>query len=54
MSIEELIAVAAGSVIDDFKIQELQSRLKEAEEKFEQEAKSKLVDRDFLAKAYSL
>lgn len=54
MSIEELIAEAAGSVIDDSKLDQLQERLKAAEEKFEQEAKSKLVDRDFLSRAYSL
>lgn len=54
MSIEELIAKAASSIIDDSKLDELQDRLKAAEEKFEEEAKSKSVDRDFLSRAYSL
>jgi len=54
MSIEELIAAAAGSVIDDSKLDQLQERLKAAEQKFEEEAKSKFVDREFLSRAYSL
>lgn len=54
MSIEELIAKAASSIINDSKLDELQDRLKAAEEKFEEEAKSKSVNRDFLSRAYSL
>ena len=54
MSIEELIAKAASSIINDSKLDELQDRLKAAEKKFEEEAKSKSVNRDFLSRAYSL
>lgn len=54
MSIEELIADATRSVIDDTKLSELEHRLLAAEEKFEEEAKSKIVSREFLSRAYSL
>lgn len=54
MEIQELIAMAADSVIEERHIEELKSRLIAAEKEFETQARSKTVDRELLARAYSL
>ena len=54
MSIDELIARTRETVVDDEKIAAMEARLEAAERIFEDEARAKSVDEDYLARGYSL
>ena len=54
MSIQELINAAKNRTVSAQEIKIIQERLQEADRMFEEEAKLKSVNHDFLSKAYSL
>ena len=55
MSIVELIALVESTKVDADEIQELNNRLDEAEKEFEEKARQRYADNDFLsARSYSL
>ncbi len=54
MSVDELLAKANATVVDDDMIAAMQARLEAAEKSFEEEALSKSVDEDYLSRGYSL
>lgn len=54
MGIEELIADAKNTVIEERMVQATEARLAEAERQFEEKARSRSVDEAFLSRAYSL
>lgn len=54
MTVAELIAESRARVIDAAKIEALSVRMKEAEEKFEEEARSSAADSELLSRTYSL
>lgn len=49
-----MIARANATVVDDKMIADMQARLEAAERAFEEEAKAKCVNEDYLCLAYSL
>lgn len=54
MTIDEFIAAAEAKVATPDSIEEFAARVKERGEKFEREAKDRMVDEDFLARSYNL
>lgn len=54
MTIAEIIARANATVIDDKKINDLQHRMKLAEEKFEEDSQAAAAHKDFMGRTYSL
>lgn len=54
MNIREMIASAKSTVVDERKAAELRARLEAAERRFEADSKAKAVNKEFLARTYSL
>lgn len=55
MSIDELIALVESTKVDTVEIKALNTRLDEAEKEFEEKARQRYADNDFLsARSYSL
>jgi len=54
MTIAELIAEAKATVIDGKMIDDLEIRMKRAEEKFEEASHAAAAHKDFMSRTYSL
>lgn len=54
MSIQELIEAAKNTVVGEQQIEDLQGRLKAAEQEFEEQSRSKSVNQEFFSRTYSL
>lgn len=54
MNIDELIAEARATEIDREMVEAVETRLAAAEKTFEEEARLKAVDEEFLSRSYSL
>ena len=54
MTIDELVAAVTRTVVDERRIQEFEIRLQRAEKEFEVESRNRIVDEDFLSRAYCL
>lgn len=54
MSLQDLVAAVAATVVDEKKIEDLKNRLAESEKKFESQSLSKPSDQSFMARTYSL
>lgn len=53
MVLDELIAALASNVLDEH-IRDLENRIVKAELRFEAESREKIVDEEFLSRAYCL
>jgi hypothetical protein len=53
MTVDEFIAAAEEKIATTDSIKEFSARTKERGEKFEREAKKRMVDEDFLARSYN-
>jgi hypothetical protein len=54
MTITELIAEAKATVIDEHKIEALEQRMLEVEEKYNQNFQAAVAHNDFMSRTYSL
>lgn len=54
MDIDDVVAAANALVVDDEQAQAMEARIAEAENEFEQDARSKSVTEEFLSLSYSL
>ncbi len=52
MSIDELVAAFERTIIDESRIQEVEARLQQAENEFELESRSRVIDEEFLSRSY--